>query len=165
MRRSIAFSRSPLKPAQALDSLDRSSSASRKRIRKPRNICGSHTILPTSYSISSHLLNVGSHSFPSGGFGKMHHGTLVDTTVCVKRLPASIWGISLEATKVRYRPHLFPYPIRCLRADPTDVLPRDRHGVIPAGDLSKDIEGNPGTDRIGPVGSHPVVLPAANPGN
>ena len=57
-------------------------------------------MLPTSYLISSRLLTVESHPFTSGGFSEMHHGTLGGTAVCIKRLPVSIWGISLEATKV-----------------------------------------------------------------
>ena len=102
VHRCIAFSRSLLKPAQALDSLDPSSPASRKCIRELRSICGTHNILPTSYSISSHFLTVDPRPFTSGGFGEMHRGTLGGTAVCIKRLQVSVWGISLEATKVRY---------------------------------------------------------------
>ncbi|KAF9645424.1 kinase-like protein [Thelephora ganbajun] len=71
---------------KALDRLDLSSPVSRKCLRELRNICGTSAILPTPYTLSNELLDIGPNPFASGGFGDVYHGTLNGLRVCVKRV-------------------------------------------------------------------------------
>ncbi|KAF9645728.1 kinase-like protein [Thelephora ganbajun] len=71
---------------KALDHLDPSGAASRKCLRELRSICGTRAILPTSYTLSNELLDIGPDPFASGGFGDVYHGTLNGSRVCVKRV-------------------------------------------------------------------------------
>ena len=120
--RHYARSCTPLKLTQALDSLDPSAPASRKCMRELRTICGDNAMLPTSYTISPHLLTIDPTPFASGGFGEVHHGTLEGSPVCVKRLRLIGRDALVVATRVRYWHHRIPSPSS--RTNPTDVLPR-----------------------------------------
>ena len=86
VHRHISPLRSLLKPAQALDYLNPSSYASRKCRRELRTICGARGILPTSYTLSSDLLNISPDPFAAGGYGDVYEGTLDGSRVCVKRV-------------------------------------------------------------------------------
>ena len=109
VRRCKAIPRSLLKPSQALDGLDPSSRASRKCVRELRSICGTSAILPTSYALSSDLLNVDPAPFIGGGYGDVHHGTLGDLRVCIKRIQVYALGGPKRDTGVL---HLHRFPIR-----------------------------------------------------
>ena len=93
---------SPLKPAQVLDSLDPSSPAFRKCLRELRSVSSARGILPTSYTISSNLLNIAPEPFTSGGYGVVHEGTLDGSRVCIKRIPVYTLDGPQKAAKVRY---------------------------------------------------------------
>ena len=99
--RRVTFPNSPLKPVQALDVLDPSSPAFRKCLRELRNRCGAGGILPTSYTLSPHLLNVGSEPFASGGRGDVYEGTLDGSRVCIKRVKVYTQGDPQKAARVR----------------------------------------------------------------
>ncbi|KAF9644226.1 kinase-like protein [Thelephora ganbajun] len=71
---------------EALDRLNPSGPASRKCLRELRSICGARVILPTSYTLSPHSLNVDSDPFASGGYGDTYHGILNGARICVKRV-------------------------------------------------------------------------------
>ena len=105
-----AIPRSYLKLSQALDGLDPSSRASRKCVRELRSICGTSAILPTSYALSSDLLNIDPAPFIGGGYGDVHHGTLDGSRVCIKRI--QVYGGQKKATGVRCWLHRFPYRYR-----------------------------------------------------
>ncbi|KAF9643873.1 kinase-like protein [Thelephora ganbajun] len=62
---------------EVLDRLDLSSPVSRKCLRELRKICTTRAILPTSYTLSTDLLDIGTDPLASGGFGDV---------VCAKRL-------------------------------------------------------------------------------
>jgi hypothetical protein len=81
----VALPRSPLKLAQALDSLDPSCTTSRKCVRELSSICGAAGILPTSYTLSSDL-NISRDPFTEGGYGDVYEGTLGGLKVCIKRV-------------------------------------------------------------------------------
>ena len=100
-RHYVPPSRSPLRQAQVLDVLDSSSAASRKCLRELRSTCGTKGILPTSYTLSSHLLNIGPDPFASGGFGDVYKGTLDGSRVCIKRVRAYAKDGPQKAIKVR----------------------------------------------------------------
>ena len=90
-----------LKSAQALEKLDPSAPASRKCMRELKTICRTHLILPTSYTISPNL-TVDPDAFASGGYARVHEGTLDGAKVCVKRLQVPHRNALLESTRVRY---------------------------------------------------------------
>ena len=123
--RRVALPCSPLKPAQALGGLDPGSTAARRCLRELRNICGASAILPTSYTLPSHLLNIDHDPFDSGGFGDVYKGTLGDSRVCIKRVRMYSKDGSQGAAKVRYCRRRFP----CLSSpiNYTDLLPRGRN--------------------------------------
>ena len=52
----------------------------------PRLLCDMRGILPTSYTFSSDVLNVGSNPFASGGYDDVYEGSLDGSRVCVKRV-------------------------------------------------------------------------------
>ena len=117
----ITSSYSQLKSAQALDCLDPSTAASRKILRELRTICGAREILPTSYTLSSDLLNISSNPFAAGGYGDVYEGTLDGSRVCVKR--ARIYDDEpRRVTKVRHSRRRFPCSSYLTK--PTDLLPR-----------------------------------------
>jgi len=105
VRHHVALPHSPLRPAQVLDGLDPSSAASRKCLRELRSICGIKGILPISYTLSSHLLNIGPEPFASGGFGDIYNGTLDGSRVCIKRVRAYAKDGQQKAIKVH--PNVF----------------------------------------------------------
>jgi len=102
VRRRIVLPCSLLKPPKTLGALDPSSSASRKCLRELRSICGTRGILPSSYTLSSDVLNIGPNPFASGGYGDVYHGTLNGSTVCVKRVRVYAQDGPQKVTKVRY---------------------------------------------------------------
>jgi len=97
----IAFPHSPLKPVQALDVLEPSSTASRKCLRELRSVCGTRGMLPASYTLSPHLLNISPEPFAAGGYGDVHLGTLGGSRVCIKRVRVYTRDDSHRSTKVR----------------------------------------------------------------
>jgi len=127
--RHVTFPCSTLKPAQAFDGLDPSSATSRKCLRELGSICGARGILPTSYTLSSQLLNVGPDPFASGGYGDVYKGTLDGEKVCVKRVRVYLKDDSQRATKVCYR-HCRPSRSLSLTKIP-DLLPRGRNVETP----------------------------------
>jgi hypothetical protein len=86
VRRRIALPCSPLKPAQALGNFGPTSSNFQKCLRELKHICGTRMILPTSYTLPSHLLDICRHPVVSGGSGDVYEGTLNGSKVCVKRV-------------------------------------------------------------------------------
>ena len=96
----VVLPHSLLKPTQALDRLDPSSPASRKCLRELRTICGTRVILPTSYSLPSHLLEINPQPFTSGGSCDVHQGTLRNSKVCVKRIRIYTEDVLQRAVKV-----------------------------------------------------------------
>ena len=119
VRRRVSLFCSLLKQAQALDALDPASPAFRKCLRELRNICGTRMILPTSYTLSSSLLNIGRQPVASGGSGDIYKGTLNGLNVCVKRVRVYSKEGPKKATKVRHQRHHTSCPpfLTCL-ADP-----------------------------------------------
>jgi hypothetical protein len=107
---------------QALDSLDPASYGFRKCLRELRHICGTKTILPTSYILSSSLLNIGRHPVASGGPGDVYEGTLNGLKVCVKRIRVYSRDGPKKVAKVRYRHDSFPCLPTLTRT--TDALSR-----------------------------------------
>jgi hypothetical protein len=71
---------------QALGILDSSSSAFRKCLRELRSICGTRGIVPTSYTIPSHLLHISTNPYSSGSYGDVYRGTFDGAKVCAKRV-------------------------------------------------------------------------------
>jgi len=98
----VAFTYTPFKPLQAFDGLDPSSAAFRKCLRELKTICGARGILPTSYTLSSSLLAIGSDPFASGGYGDVYDGTLDGLRVSVKRVRVYVKEGPKKATKVCY---------------------------------------------------------------
>ena len=99
VRRRLALAHPLPKPLQVLGSLELSSRASRKCLCELRSICGANGILPTSYTITSHL-NVESDPFAFGGFGDVYHGTLDGSRVCIKRVRVYTEDDTKKASKV-----------------------------------------------------------------
>ena len=97
-----------LKQSQTLGGLDPSGAAFRKCLREFRDICG-RGILPTSCTLSSHLLNMRSELFDSGGYGDVYKGSLDGSNVCIKRIRVYTKDGPEKAMKVRYRLHRFHY--------------------------------------------------------
>ena len=113
-------SNSLLKPVQALDGLDPFCAAFRNCLHELGSICGNGAILPTSYTLSSDLLNVGHDSFASRGYGDVYHGTLDGSSVSIKRMHAR--DDLNEATKVCYRRCRLPRLLSLTKI--TGLLPR-----------------------------------------
>ena len=108
VRRHNPLPRSPFNLVQTLDHLDPFDSASQNCIRELRSVCGTHMILPTSYTIASDRLTIDDFPFAAGGFGEMYNGTLDGSPVCVKRLRVFGQNTLLPATKVLFlTPSLF----------------------------------------------------------
>ncbi|KAF9644325.1 hypothetical protein BDM02DRAFT_3263623 [Thelephora ganbajun] len=74
-----------------------------KCLRELRSICGTREILPTSYTISPHLLNISSNPFVQGGFGDVYQGTLDGSEVCIKRVRVYTQDGPQKVTKTFYR--------------------------------------------------------------
>jgi len=107
VRRRIAPPYSPFKSAQALDGLAPSSAGFRKCLRELRSICGAKGILPTSYTLSSHL-TIGPDPFASGGYCDVYHGTLDGLGVCIKRFRVYTSEDPKNVAKVCCRRFRFP---------------------------------------------------------
>lgn len=101
VRRHIALPHSPLKPTQALGGLDPFSAAFRKCLSELRTICGMRGILPTSYMLSSRLVNITPDPFASGGYGDVYEGTLDGSRICIKRIRVYTGDDPKMATRVR----------------------------------------------------------------
>ena len=97
-----------LKPAQALNVLEPSGFTFRKCLRELRSICGNRGILPTSYLLSSHLLDVHPRPFASGSFGDVYKGTFDSSSVCIKHVRFSLQDDQNRVLKVRHRCYCFP---------------------------------------------------------
>ena len=102
VRRWAALPTSSLKPVQALNSLDPSTSASRKCLRELRSICGTRAILPTSYTLPLQLLHTDSFPFASGGYGDVHEGTLDGSKVSIKRVRVYTQDVLQKAAKASF---------------------------------------------------------------
>jgi len=78
-------------------------------------------ILPSSYTLSSSLINIGRQPLASGGSGDIYKGTLNGLEVCVKRVRVYSKEGPKKATRVCHQRHHFPcLPLlTCL----TDSLP------------------------------------------
>ena len=110
VRRLIALSNSPLKLAQVLDILDTTSAGFRKGLHELREICSDRMTLPTSYTLSPSLLNIGRYPAASGGSGDVYEGTLDGSKVCIKHVELYSKDGPENATKVH---HLFILPVYC----------------------------------------------------
>ena len=86
VRRWAALPTSSLKPVQALDGLDPSTSTFRKCLLELRSICGTRVILPTSYTLPPQLLRTDPFPLASGGYGDVFEGTLDSSKVSIKRV-------------------------------------------------------------------------------
>ena len=82
----VTFLYPPPKLLKALGDLDASGPAFRKCLRELKTVCGTGGILPTSYTLLSHLLDIGPEPFTSGGFGDVYQGTHNGSRVCIKRV-------------------------------------------------------------------------------
>ena len=105
-------------------------------------------ILPTSYTLSPHLLNIHPQPFTFGGFSDVYHGTFSGSRVCIKRVRVYVQETQdnpEKALKVRYRLCYSPPP---LLMGVAGLLPRGR-GVETYGTL----------ECCSPPGNH--HLPAA----
>ena len=92
---------------KALDTLDPRSSAFRRCLRELRHVCGTRTILPSSYTLSSKFLGIGPQPVAAGSSGDLYEGTLDGLRVCIKRVRIYSKDGPKKATKVRYRRHHF----------------------------------------------------------
>ena len=84
---------------QTLSSLDRTSSGFRRCLCELGDICGTRTILPISYVVSSPL---GLQPIALWGSDDVYEGTLDGSKVCVKRVRVYSEGVPKKTTKVRY---------------------------------------------------------------
>lgn len=98
----VALSHSLLNQTQVLDDLDPPSPGFRKCLRALKTICGTRAILPSSYTTSSHRLNIGPEPFASGGYGDVYKGTLDGRRVCIKRVRVYIQDGPRKAARVRF---------------------------------------------------------------
>ena len=121
----ITSSYSQLKSAQALDCLDPSTAASRKILRELRTICGVRGMLPTSYTLSSDLLNISPDPFAAGVYGDVYEGSLDGSRVCIKRVKAYVQDGPQKAARVRYRRRRFPRSPPLTK--PIDLLSRSHN--------------------------------------
>ena len=97
----ITFPHPPPQSVQALDGLEPSGPAFRKCLRELRSRCGDWGILPASYTLAPHLLNVGSEPFASGACGDVFEGTLDGSRICIKRIRVYTQYGPQKAAKVR----------------------------------------------------------------
>jgi hypothetical protein len=98
----IALPHSILKSGQALGGLDPASSSFRKCLRELRSICGARMILPTSYTLSPSLLNIGSQPVTSGDYSEAHEWTFKGSRIRVKRIRMYSKDGPRKAPKVQY---------------------------------------------------------------
>ena len=102
VRRHVTLFCSPPKLLKALDGLDSSGPAFRKCLRELKTICGTGGILPTSYTLLSHLLNLGPEPFASGGYGDVYEGIHNNSRVCIKRVRSYTSEDPKKAARVCY---------------------------------------------------------------
>lgn len=105
VRSHVAITHSPLTPLEVLDCLDPSCPAFRKCLRELGSTCGTGGVLPASYTLSAHLLNIASAPFASGGYGDVYEGTLDGSGVCVKYVRVYTKDDPKKAAKVLYQQH------------------------------------------------------------
>ena len=125
VRRRISSPYSLLKSAQVLDCLDPSTAASRKCLRELRTICGARGMLPTSYTLSSDLLNISPDPFAAGVYGDVYEGSLDGSRVCIKHAKAYVQSGPQKAARVRYRRHRVPRSPPLTK--PIDLLSRSHN--------------------------------------
>ncbi|KAF9642512.1 kinase-like protein [Thelephora ganbajun] len=138
---------------EALGALDLSSPASRKCLRELRSICGTRGILPTSYTISPHLLSISPNLFACGSFGDVYQGTLNGSRVCIKRVRVHTEDTSEGAFKIFRREavmwkrleHPNILPLLGVTTSPFQLVSDWMSG----GDLPEYIKKNSNADRIG----------------
>ena len=147
VRRYATLLHSQPKPLKALGGLDSSSPAFRKCLRELKTICGTGGMLPTSYTLLSHLLNIGSEPFASGGYGDVYEGTHNGSRVCIKRVRSYTSEDPKKAARVCHR-RRGSSRSSCL-INPIDLLPRGRNVEI--FNTSK---------HLTPAGCHYYPLPA-----
>ena len=87
-----------------------------------RSVCGTRAILPTSYTISSRLLNIDPEPFASGGYGDVYEGTLDGLRVCIKRVRVYTQDGPQKAARVRPRHPRSPRSPVLMKL--ADLLPR-----------------------------------------
>ncbi|KAF9645418.1 kinase-like protein, partial [Thelephora ganbajun] len=135
-----------------LNGLEPSGAASRKCLRELRIICGTAAILPTSYKLSPHCLNVAPDPFASGGYGDVYKGTLNGSGVCIKRVRVyakdtpnkAIKGFCQEAVMWRRLNHPNILPLLGVTISPLQLV----SNWMPGGDLPEYIEKYPDADRL-----------------
>ena len=66
-----------------------SDDVSRRCLHKLRTICSHHAIMPSSYTISDDLTQVGDDPVADGGFSEVWKGTYNGRKVCIKNLKVS----------------------------------------------------------------------------
>ena len=130
-----------------LGCLDPCGSAFRKCLRELKTICGDKTILPTSYTLPPHLLEIDPEPVASGGSGDVYKGTFNGSEVCIKRVRVRFQSDQPRAAKVCCRCHCFPCSLSLTKL--TDLLPR---GCI--------VETLDTPERLAPSGYHRRPPPA-----
>ncbi|KAF9644348.1 kinase-like protein [Thelephora ganbajun] len=137
----------------ALDTLDPASPGFRKCLRELRHICGTRTILPTSYALSSQVLLVGRQPVASGGSGDVYEATLNDLKVCVKRvriypkdnLVNPLKTFYQEAVVWKHLEHKNIVQLLGITATPLQLVSE----WMPGGDLTDYIRKCPDAGRLG----------------
>ncbi|KAF9643141.1 hypothetical protein BDM02DRAFT_1709334 [Thelephora ganbajun] len=129
------------------------------------NICGTRAILPTSYTLSADLLDIGSHPLDSEGYGDVYLGILCGSKVHVKhvrmvhkRSPRCVIGAVTFPTYCRQRkPQIFckeavvwkrlkhPNIVSLPGVTITPLQPIS--SSTPGGNLPEYIKSHPGADR------------------
>ncbi|KAF9646886.1 kinase-like protein [Thelephora ganbajun] len=140
---------------KTLDRLDPPSLAFRECLHELRSICGTKTILPTSYTLSSDLTNIGPNPVASGGSGDVYLGTLGSSKVCVKRmrLHPHRSGDERRHTAIFYREavmwkywkHPNILPLLGVTIAPLQLI----SNWMPGETLPRYIKKHPDTDRLG----------------
>lgn len=104
---SSAFRAIPKRIPQALNTIPTSDDVFRQCLRKLRAICGCHTTLPSSHTVSGDLKKLGDQPVACGGFADVWEGSLGGSRVCIKVLRVSLNdGQCLTKVRIRHR-HIF----------------------------------------------------------
>jgi hypothetical protein len=72
--------------SQALEDIPVTDGLFRRCLRRLRQICGHHNILPSSHIVSAGLETTSEHAIAYGGFADVWEGALGDEKVCIKVL-------------------------------------------------------------------------------
>ncbi|KAF9645422.1 kinase-like protein [Thelephora ganbajun] len=137
---------------KALDRLDLSSPVSRKCQHELRSICSTSATLPTSYMLSTGLLDIDPVPFASGGFGDAYRGTLNGSRVCIKRIRTyhfdhgrATVAFCREAMIWKCLDHPNILPLLGVTISPFQLISNWMDG----GDLLQHVKNNPNADRLG----------------